>query len=325
MTPTDKELPFVSIVSVNWNGQHLLKNLLPALETQTYPHNRFEIIILDNNSTRDDSVAYVKKYFPGVRLIENTRNDGFARGCNLGMEAGKGDYFMLINNDTRPQHDWLATSVDCALSEKRAGAVVSKVLFAGRGSGNIINNAGSLLLPNKTWPIEEIGANLPDGPSFNKRREITAISGTSLLLSRTMLNDIGMLDELLFMYWEDSDLSWRGQKAGWKFYYEPASVVLHEHSASSKEHSDFWTFYVTRNRLLILWKNAKLSLALRAYLSFIKEFLAVPFVRGLQGHERHHQLHMLKMGTKINFSFLWRLVPTILKRIHILNERRLTV
>ena len=316
------ELPFVSLITVNWNGQRLLANLLPLLEAQSYPRDRYEIIVLDNDS-RDDSVNFVKEHFPNVRLIENTANDGFARGCNLGMLAAKGDYFVLINNDTQPHKDWLAHLVDCARTEKHCGAVVSKVLFIGRGKGNIINNAGSILHPDKAWPVEEIGANEQDGPEYGKRREITALCGTSLLLTRAMLQDIGLFDELFFMYWEDAELSWRGQKAGWKFYYEPKSIVLHEHSASSKEHSDFWTFYVTRNRLLILWKHGRLGLALHAQLAFVKEFLAVPIVRGLQGRERRHQLHMVKLGMRIKLSLLARLGPALLKRAHLLHDRKL--
>lgn len=323
MATQDKQLPFVSVITINWNGEKLLADLLPILQAQTYPKDRYEIIVLDNDSTRDDSVNFVKQHFSDVTLVENTRNDGFARGCNLGMAAAKGDYFLLINNDTRPHKDWLMHMVACAEEEQRAGAVVSKVLFASRGKGNIINNAGSTLHPDSAWPVEEIGANKPDGPAYDKRREITALCGTSLLLKRAMLEDIGMFDEQFFMYWEDADLSWRGQKAGWKFYYEPKAIVPHEHSASSKEHSDFWTFYVTRNRLLILWKHARLLLALRAYLAFVKEFLAVPVVRGLQGREKRHQLHMVRLGLRINGSFLLRLVPELLKRLRLLHDRKL--
>jgi GT2 family glycosyltransferase len=320
-----RELPFVSVITINWNGQKLLADLLPILQSQTYPKDRYEIIVLDNYSTRDDSVAFVKEHFPDVKLIENTRNDGFARGCNLGMAGASREakYFMLINNDTRPHKDWLERMVACAEEEKRVGAVVSKVLFASRGKGNIINNAGSTLHPDQTWPVQEIGANKPDGPVYGKRREITALCGTSLMLSRALLQDIGMFDEQLFMYWEDADLSWRGQKAGWKFFYEPSAVVPHEHSASSKEHSDFWTFYVTRNRLIILWKHARLGLAVHALLAFIKEFLAVPVVRGLQGRERRHQLHMVRLGSRILGSFLWRLPIELAKRWHLTHDTRL--
>jgi GT2 family glycosyltransferase len=323
MATSPKVTPFVSVVVVNWNGQHFLEKLLPILEKQTYPKESFEIVVLDNDSTRDDSVQFIKDSFPGVKLIENAKNDGFARGCNLAMAASKGEYIVLLNNDTQPEKDWLAELVNCALSESNVGAVVSKLLFAHRGDGRIINNAGSTLHPDKAWPVEEIGANQPDGPEYSKRREITALCGASLLLSRKMLDQIGIFDESFFMYFEDTDLSWRGQKAGWKYYYEPNSVLHHEHSGSSKEHSDFWTFYVTRNRLLIIWKHARVALAVRVYAAFIKEFIAVPFVRLLQGRERRHQLHMLKLGTKINLSFLARLPLALAHRTGLVKERKL--
>ena len=318
-------MPFVSIVIINWNGQRLLEKLLPILNKQTYPKDKYEIIVLDNNSTRDHSVKFLKENYPEIILIENGHNDGFARGCNLAITAARGDYFMIINNDTQPDEDWLKSLVKCAESHVRVGAVTSKVLFANRGKGNIINNAGSLLYPDKPWPIEEIGANKPDGPKYDKVREITALCGTSMLLSREMLEDIGLFDETFYMYFEDADLSWRAQKAGWKFYYCPDSVVFHEHSASSKEHSDFWTYYVTRNRILIMWKHARLSLALRVYLSFIKEFLIVPIISGLLGRNRRHQLRMVKLAIKINFSFIWHLPGELLRRAGILAEKRLSL
>jgi GT2 family glycosyltransferase len=324
MKQTDSsDLPFVSVNIINWNGQRYLEKLLPILENQTYPRQRFEIVLLDNHSTTDDSVNYVQKNFPDVRVITNARNDGFARGSNLALAQCRGDYLILLNNDTAPKHDWLEALVKCAASKDSVGAVVSKVLFANRGNGKIINNAGSVLLPDKAWPVEEIGANQPDGPDFDKEREISALCGTSLLLSRRMLNEIGLFDELFFMYFEDVDLSWRGQKAGWKFYYCPDSVVWHEHSGSSKEHSDFWTFYVTRNRLLIMWKHARFLLALRVYAVFVKEFVIVPVVKGLIGQNRRHQLRMLKLGIKVNLSFWWRILPELMKRFKILPERKL--
>lgn len=317
---SDKTLPFVSVITLNWNGKRFLEKLLPLLEKQTYPRDRYEIIVVDNHSTKDDSVAYVQKNFPNVRLIQNKDNYGFAKGMNVGMKRAKGDYLALINNDTEPKNTWLHELVKCATIHN-AGGVVPKLLFANKP--NIINNAGSLLHPDRSWPIEELGANLPDGPDFNKERSITALCGASPLINRAMLKDVGLFDEAFFMYFEDGDLSWRAQKAGWKFFYCPTSVVLHEHSGSSVEHSPFWTFYVTRNRLLILCKHARPLLALRAYASFIKQFQAVPIVRGLQGRERRHQLHTLTLGIKIHASFLRHVIPALLKRFHLVKETTL--
>ena len=315
--------PFVSIIVINWNGEKYLRNLLPILEKQTYPKNKYEIVVVDNNSTKDDSINFVKSNFPKLNLIENSKNDGFAGGCNLGIVNSRGDYYLLINTDTKPKLDWLEELVKCAQSKKNAGAVVSKLLFDKAGKENIINNAGSTLFPDRQWPVEEIGANKPDGPEFSKQREITALCGASLLLSKEMLKDIGIFDESFFMYFEDTDLSWRGQNAGWKFYYCPTSIVLHEHSGSSVEHSDFWTFFVTRNRLLIMWKHAKVLLATKVYLNFIKEFTIMPCVNLTRNRYKRHQLHMLKLGLRIHLSFLKHLPIVIAKRLSLIKDRSL--
>ncbi len=313
--------PSVSVVVVNWNGLRFLRKLIPLLQTQTYPTDKIEIIVVDNNSTKDDSVSFIKENYPAITLIENSRNDGFAKGCNLGMKASHGEYVVLLNNDTKPHAEWLAELVSCAES-RQAGAVVSKLLFANKPG--TINNAGSSLKPESTWPVEEIGANQTDGPAFNKVYEITALCGASVLLSRNMLKSIGLFDETFFMYFEDGDLSWRGQKAGWKFYYCPTSVVMHEHSGSSKEHSDFWTFYVTRNRLLILLKHSAFRLFLKAYFGFIRDFFLKPAVLLLKNRERRHQLRNLKLGVKIAFSVCYRSFAMLLRRWRLLPEVRLS-
>lgn len=317
-----KKLPFVSVITLNWNGERFLRKLLPILESQTYPRDRYEVIVVDNYSTKDDSRNFVRKNFPNARLIENDHNAGFTGGMNLGMKETRGDYIVLINNDTQPKNNWLAELVTCAQRHK-AGGVVPKLLFANRGGGKIINNAGSVLHPDRPWPVEEIGAGQKDGPKFSKEIEISALCGTSPLYSRKMLEDIGLFDKHFFMYFEDSDLSWRAQKAGWKFYYCPTSVVSHEHTASSGEFTPFWTFHVTRNRLLLLFKQSRLSIALRATAGVLREFILAPVYNGLRGRERNHQWYMFKMGAKIILSFLLLLPSMLLKRWRLLPEVKL--
>ncbi len=310
-----------SLVTVNWNGKRFLEKLLPLLESQNFPKGAFEIIVVDNLSTRDDSVAYIKKNFPNVKLIENTQNDGFAKGCNLGIKVSRGKYIVLINNDTEPDKDWLKELVDCA-EKRQAGAVVSKLMFKNRPG--IINNAGSVLEPAKSWPIRELGANEKDSPKYNKEIEITAFCGASVLLSREMLSQIGLFDENFFMYFEDGDLSWRGQKAGWKYYYCPKSVVVHEHSGSSGEHSDFFTYYVTRNRQVILLKHSSLRLIAEAYSIFLKDFLIRPILSLLAWRNKRHNVRNLRLFLKIQWGLIVHGPVSILKRLHIFREAGLS-
>lgn len=304
-------------MTVNWNGKRFLEKLLPLLENQNFPKDSFEIIVVDNFTTRDDSVAYIKKKFPNIKLIENTRNDGFAGGCNIGIRASRGKYIVLINNDTEPDIDWLNALVECA-DRNKAGAVVSKLLFKNRPG--IINNAGSVLESKASWPIRELGANKKDGPKYNKEIEITAFCGASVLLSRAMLEQIGLFDENFFMYFEDGDLSWRGQKAGWKYYYCPKSVVVHEHSGSSGEHSDFFTHYVTRNRQLILLKHSSFSIIMRSYAAFLRDFLIRPLFGILAMRNRRHNLRNLRLYVEIQFALFTHAPSSLLKRLHIMRE-----
>ena len=103
--------PNVSVVVVNLNGRALLADCLDALEAQDYPRRQVEIILVDNGST-DDSVAFVREVYPHVRVIEAGRNLGFAGGNNLGAREATGDYLALINNDARTDPRWLRALVE---------------------------------------------------------------------------------------------------------------------------------------------------------------------------------------------------------------------
>jgi len=121
-------LPFVSVIIVNYNGRHYLDGCLSALERQSYPRDRFEVVLVDNAST-DGSVTFVRRAFPGVKILENEDNIGFARGNNVAIRATEGEYVALLNNDTAAEPDWLSALVDVCQSDPRIGACTSKLLF----------------------------------------------------------------------------------------------------------------------------------------------------------------------------------------------------
>jgi GT2 family glycosyltransferase len=120
--------PFVSIITVNFNGRRHLESLLPSLLDLDYPVERREILVVDNGST-DDSAAFVRDAYPNVRVIEAGDNRGFAGGNNLGMRAARGELIALINNDTIADRSWLRELVEVAAEDPRIGIVGSKVLF----------------------------------------------------------------------------------------------------------------------------------------------------------------------------------------------------
>lgn len=118
----------VSIIIVNFNGKHLLEDCLGSLRDIDFPKEKYEIIVVDNNST-DTSLDFITSNFPEIRVVGSEKNLGFAAGCNLGVENAKGEYIVLLNTDTKVDKFWLNELVRSIKSEKNIAAVNSKLLL----------------------------------------------------------------------------------------------------------------------------------------------------------------------------------------------------
>lgn len=150
---------------------------------------------------------------------------------------------------------------------------------------DVVNNAGSLLVAGG-WGADR-GLGERDGPAFDEPRDVFAWCGGGVLLRSSYLRDVGLFDERFFLYYEDTDLSWRGRARGWDYRYVPESRIRHVHAASTVEGSAMFVHYVERNRLLMLAKNAPLSFALKAHVLFLVSTLGIaraqvvrPLLRG---------------------------------------------
>ena len=219
----------------------------------------FEVVFVDNGSG-DGSVELVRERYPKVSVVPLARNRGFTGGNNAGIAAAAGRFVVLLNNDARMRPGCLAALRAAALSDDRAGAVTAKLVFADRPG--VIQNAGGLLLSDGGGA--DRGAGEEDAGQYGLREEVFGFCGAAALLKREALEDAGVLDDRFFMYYEDTDLSWRMRLRGWRVVYEPAAVVEHEHTATSREWSEFFTFHVDRNRVLMLLKNAPLRMVVRS-------------------------------------------------------------
>jgi GT2 family glycosyltransferase len=254
--------PRASVVVLNLNGCRYLDVCLGAVLAQEL-EGGFEVLLVDNGSV-DSSVEHVRAHWPAVRVVEAGVNLGFAGGNNLGVAEARGRHVVLLNNDTRVRPGWLTALVEAAEADPKVGAVTSKLVFMDRPG--VIQNAGSLVLTDGSGG--DRGSGEEDRGQYDGREEVFAACGCAVLLSRAMLDDVGLLDPTFFVYYEDTDLSWRMRLRGWRIVYEPAAVVEHVHSGTSVEWSPLFTFHVDRNRLFMILKNAPPAFVLQAFARF---------------------------------------------------------
>jgi hypothetical protein len=251
--------PTASVILVNYNGLRYLDPCLEALRGQDFDGG-FDVTLIDNAST-DGSVDHMRRHHRWVRLITASRNLGFAPATDLALRSVAGEHLVLLNNDTEVHPGWLAALVEAAERDRGAGAVTSKLVFADRP--DVIQNAGGLLLTDGSGGDRGTGER--DHGQFDASEEVFGACGAAMLLRRDALSDAGAFDESYFMYYEDTDLSWRLRLLGWRVIYQPTAVVEHSHSGTSGEWSDFFLFHVDRNRLFTILKNAPPGLVWSAF------------------------------------------------------------
>jgi GT2 family glycosyltransferase len=255
------DAPRVTVVVVTWQGRHLLGPCLDSLRRQTVPAR---VLIVDNAST-DGTVDHLAAEHPDVEVLVSPRNEGFAGGVARALEHVGTPYVALLNNDATAAPDWLATLVAHADAHPEAAAVTSRMLLADAGPPTV-NNTGVLLLP--TGHGADRGLGEPDG-AYPDAGEVFGFSGGAALLRTDAVRRVGGMPARFFLYYEDTDLSWRLRLAGWTIRYEPAAVVQHAHSATVDQQSDVFAFHNERNRLLTLVRSGPPGLAVRAVLRFL--------------------------------------------------------
>ncbi len=233
----------VSCVVLNWNGWADTLECLDALKECGYPH--LTIIVVDNGST-DDSVARIRAAHPEVLLFESEDNLGFSGGNNIGirhaLETGT-DYIWLLNNDARPAPDALCALVTKAGSDKTIGAVASICYYADAPS-TVQSWAGSRI---NLWIGYVRLSTEPHGDDW-----FHSLSGTSMLIPRSAIEDVGLLDEDFFLYWEDTEFCLRLRKKGWRIAAAPNSRVLHKVNGSTGGNKIVLDRYHTASGLRLL-------------------------------------------------------------------------
>ncbi len=305
--------PSLSIVVATFDGRRHVDTCLEALLAQEVPGGA-EVILVDNGS-RDGTAPHVRERFPSVRVLELGRNLGFAGGYNAGIRVARGRHVAIINNDTRARPGWARSLLAALENDPSAGAITSKLVFMDRP--DVIQNAGNLLLSDGSGG--DRGTGEPDDGRYGKREEVFGFNGAAVLLRGEALRDCGLFDESFFMYYEDTDLSWRMRLRGWRVLYEPQAVVEHAHAASSREWSAFFMFHADRNRLFMVLKDARLGFLLRSFSGLLGRS-ARSSDGGVRGEARpgRRRVHIRVLG-----SFLTHLPALLVARAMIRSRRKL--
>jgi GT2 family glycosyltransferase len=238
----------VTVIIPNWNGRRHLERCLPSVLAQTYAE--FEVVVVDNGSA-DDSVAWVSQEFPQVRLIANSENVGFARANNQAILATDAPYLATLNNDTRPEPTWLEHMVEAMEAEAEIGTVAAKVLYW--EPPHLIDSAG-IGLDRAGYAWNRYNGQ-PDNTGEQEPVEVFGPSAAAALYRREMLDEVGLFDESYFAYYEDVDLAWRARLMGWRCLYVPDARVYHVHSATSRQGSPFKRYFLVRNKAVTTLKN----------------------------------------------------------------------
>ncbi len=244
----------VSVIVVNWNGKFFLNECLSALSLQTY--SPYEVIFVDNGSI-DGSIDFVRKNFSWVRICKLQENRGFSGGNLEGLKQCRGELIALVNNDTRADGKWLENLVEPMHVDSTIGICASKILVDGTKK---INSAGDGLT------TAGVGFNRglwKDRTSYADQESVFGACGGAGLYRRTMLEEIGFLDDDFFLYDEDVDLNFRAQLSGWKCVYVPGAFIYHKVNGTSGRLSDMHVYYHTRNLEFVWIKNMPTGLMLR--------------------------------------------------------------
>ncbi|MFN3980427.1 MAG: glycosyltransferase family 2 protein [Caldilinea sp.] len=243
--------PFVVSVILNTNRRDDTLACLESLRQNTYPNHH--VIVLDNHST-DGSVKAIQTDFPEVEIVELADNRGYAGNNNVGIAAATAmgaDWIFVLNEDTILAPDCLERLIEVGVSDSTIG-IVGPMVYHHAAPG-VIQCAGGMLGPN--WDSIMLGRDEPDCGQFPDVRPVEWIMGCGILVRREVIEQVGMIDERYFYFWEETEWCIRAGRAGWKVMHVPQARMWHKGITPNHTPKPSVTYYATRNRLLTLSKH----------------------------------------------------------------------
>ncbi|MDQ2721572.1 MAG: glycosyltransferase family 2 protein [Bacteroidota bacterium] len=248
-------LPSVAVVILNWNGKHFLEKFLPSVMASDY--GNFDVIIADNAST-DDSVSFLKKYYPEIKILLIKQNEGFAKGYNTALKQITADYYVLLNSDVEVTAGWISPVISLMENDKDIAACQPKILsFKNKTQFEYAGAAGGWIdflgYPFNRGRVFDHCEN--DLGQYNDPCEIFWATGAALFLRPSVFHELNGFDEYFFAHQEEIDLCWRMKRSGYKIFVEPASVVYHVGGGTLPMGDRRKIFLNFRNNLVMLAKN----------------------------------------------------------------------
>lgn len=268
---TINDFPLVSVISVNYNQSAVTLEMLESFRKVTYPN--YEIIIVDNGSPNDNP-EIIKNTYPEVTLIKSLENLGFAGGNNLGIKIARGNYLLLLNNDTEVTSGFLEPLVETLENNPDAGMASPLILYHHSPGKRTIQYAGARKVSLLTGRGRNIGWGEINTNQYNYTVKTDYAHGAALLLTRKVLDEVGCLPDIYFLYYEELDWCTAMKSKGMFPLFVGKSVIYHKESMSIGKNSAIKMYYITRNRLLYLRRNAPLLKRTIAMLFFF--FISLP-------------------------------------------------
>ena len=238
----------ISIITINYNG---LEDTCALIETIPF-NDKMEVIVVDNASEKDEATE-IENRFPYVKVIRSDKNLGFAGGNNLGIQASTGKYIFLVNNDTIFKDFNVQALIDRLESSPKIGVVCPKIRFA--WGNHPIQYTGYTPLSKITVRNKAIGFGENDQGQYDSPHLTPYAHGAAMMLKREVIDRVGLMPEFFFLYYEEIDWSMMITRAGYEIWYEPACTIYHKESQATGQNSPLRTYYITRNRLLLVKRN----------------------------------------------------------------------
>ncbi len=316
----------VAIVVLNWNGIEDTLLCLESLLSQSY--KQFHIVVIDNGSidnSKELLESYRTKHSDKIEVIYNPINFGFAGGVNTGIEWALNEdfeYVALFNNDAIADKDWLKSLVEAA-RPKEVGITTGLLLHE---NGKTIDSSGDWL---SSWGLAFPRNRGDNTAKAFKAGPVFGATGGASLYKTALFKDIGLFDEDFFAYYEDADISFRAQLAGWKVAYTPKAIAYHKQGATSRKIPGFTTYHTFKNLPLLFLKDVPrgllFSVGIRFYFAYwlillnaIAKGNGIPAIKGagmsfILGFKKLGERRAIQKNKRVTTSYiksiLWNDLP----------------